>query len=103
MAKEEFKKTSGQRIMDKPLPEILDEIDAAIVEVGKATANANKAAADARQAGEEAGRVAEQRANQVVDQLRKDYDARFKEIEVHVNGIDNKLSAAGAALLGTKK
>ena len=102
-AQQEPRKTSGQRIMDKPLPEILDEIDLAIDEAGKAIANANKAAADARRAGEEAGKTAEQRANQVVAKLAQDYDVRFRELEAHVANIDNRISAAGAALQGSKK
>ena len=103
MPKEEPKKTAGQRIMDMPLPVILDQIDAAIDEAEKAIANANKAAAEARKAGEEAGRVAEQRASQVVAKLQQDYDARFRELEAHVNSIDTRISAAGAALQGSKK
>ncbi len=101
--REELKKSSGQRILEKPLPQILDEMDAAIEEVGRAIVNANKAAAEARKAGEDAGKVAEQRANQVIGQLQHDVDVRFRDLEGRVNTLEKNIAAAGNALLGSKK
>jgi hypothetical protein len=51
-------------IMQKPLPEILDEIDASIGLAEKAADEARKAAEDARLAGEKA-------AEQVMKKIRK--------------------------------
>jgi hypothetical protein len=51
-------------IMQKPLPEILDEIDASIGLAEKAAYEARKAAEDARLAGEKA-------AEQVMKKIRK--------------------------------
>ena len=100
---EQQRKSSGQRILEKPLPQILDEIDAAIDEVGRATLNANRAAAEARKAGEEAGKTAEQRANQVIGKLTEDIDTRFRQLEDRVDVVERKIAGAAAALLGSKK
>jgi hypothetical protein len=51
-------------IMDKPLPEILDDIETSIVTAEKAAADARQAAAEARKAGELA-------AAEVMKKIRK--------------------------------
>jgi hypothetical protein len=65
MIEEKNKKTPARRdIMQKPLPEILDEIDSSIGIAEKAALEARKAAEDARLAGEQA-------AEQVMNKIRK--------------------------------
>lgn len=65
MIEEKNKKTPARRdIMQKPLPEILDEIDTSIGIAEKSALEARKAAEDARLAGEQA-------AEQVMKKIRK--------------------------------
>jgi hypothetical protein len=65
MIEEKNKNTPARRdIMQKPLPEILDEIDSSIGIAEKSAFEARKAAEDARLAGEQA-------AEQVMKKIRK--------------------------------
>jgi SMC interacting uncharacterized protein involved in chromosome segregation len=60
----ETKKEKNHIILEKPLPEILDDIETSIVTAEKAAAEARQAAAEARKAGEQA-------AAEVMKKIRK--------------------------------
>ncbi len=54
IVKNAVKEKKHHIIMDKPLPEILDDIETSIETAEKAAADARQAAAEARKAGEQA-------------------------------------------------
>lgn len=57
-------RTPVSKIMTKPLPQILDELEDSIIAVNEATKAAGAAAADARKAAEEARRAGEKAASE---------------------------------------
>ncbi len=76
MAQEERKQ---HKVMTKPLPVILDEMDAAIAAANAATLAANQAAIGAKEAGVEAGEKARLIATGAVEKVARDLaDAEAK-------------------------
>ena len=73
MVEKEAKPIKGHEIMEKPLPEILDEISSSIELAEKAAADARAAANEARLAGEKA-------AEQVMVKIRKLFLKMAKDI-----------------------
>jgi len=61
---EEEKQTEPPKILTKPLPQILDEIEGSIRAINEATKLASAAAKDARQAAEEARQAGEKAASE---------------------------------------
>ena len=59
------------KIMTKPLPEILDEIDASIRLANEAASDARKAAEEARRAGEKAANEAARVAAEAISKVEK--------------------------------
>jgi hypothetical protein len=70
-------------IMQKPLPEILDEIDSSIGIAEKAALEARKAADDARLAGERA-------SEQVMKKMRKLFLKMSQDITEELKIVENK-------------
>lgn len=68
-------------IMQKPLPEILDEIGESIGLAEKAAADARKAAEDARLAGEKAAEQVMKKLRKVFLKMSRDITEELKETE----------------------
>lgn len=63
--------TESRKIMTKPLPQILDEIEDSIGLADEAAKNAREAAVEARKAGEKAFNDATKVANERIDKVEK--------------------------------
>jgi len=68
-------------IMEKPLPEILDEISSSIELAEKAAADARAAADEARLAGEKAAEHVMKKIRKLFLKMAKDITEELKEIE----------------------
>jgi len=80
---EEKAKEPGMRhdIMQKPLPEILDEIGESIGLAEKAAADARKAAEDGRMAGEKAAEQVMRKMRKLFLKMSRDIAEELKESE----------------------
>ena len=94
-------------VMLKPLPQILDEMDAAITAANKATENANAAAEEARQAGQDAAAQAQAAAEKAVQGVAADLEnhktataTTLDAINKTLGWIKGILAAAGAIFSG---
>ena len=72
--------TSGTSILNKPLPQILDEIDKAINTLAEATRKAEAAVVDARQAAKEAADAATKAATAAVEGARSELLGKMAEM-----------------------
>jgi hypothetical protein len=87
MAKEEKQEQRQERashiILEKPLPEILDDIEVSINESEEAAADARKAAEEARLAGEKA-------AGAVLNRIRRLFLKMADDITQEMSNLDKK-------------
>ena len=103
---EEFKTT---KIMTKPLPQILDEIEESIGRAERAAQDARKAAEEARKAGEKAAGEAAKVAKEAIAEVKKVADDALrlanllKSTIIEANQlVDSKLTG-GASSKNTKQ
>ncbi|RJO60478.1 MAG: hypothetical protein C4542_09305 [Dehalococcoidia bacterium] len=73
--------SARHNIMQKPLPEILDEIDASIGLAEKAAGEARKAAEEARLAGEKAAEEVMKKIRKLFLMMSQDITEELKETE----------------------
>jgi cell division septum initiation protein DivIVA len=95
------------KIMTKPLPQILDELEAKeeelqalFDELKKALQESKDATITARKAGEEAAACAEETAKRLISEVRENYDLQLEAIRGRLTEHDSRLYAAGSALQG---
>ncbi len=81
MPGKEQPKQPSHLIMQKPLPEIIDDIDASIKRADEAAAEARRAAEDARLAGERAAEMVMRRISKVFLKMSQDITEELKDIQ----------------------
>ena len=87
MEDKNIRPTARHDIMQKPLPEILDEIDSSIGLAEKAAGEARKAAEDARLAGETAAQQVMKKIRKLFLTMSDDITAELKEGESKSNPV----------------
>jgi protein involved in temperature-dependent protein secretion len=99
MVEEKVRPKEAPKILTKPLPQILDDIEASIKIADEAAKNARKSAEDARKAGEKAASDATKAANQAIADVKQTADnamelAKLLSLAIReaVAAIENRLS-----------
>jgi flagellar biosynthesis/type III secretory pathway protein FliH len=95
---EKGKETAGRLVMTKPLPEILDYLEAAIAKAEQAELDAHEAAREAREAGLNAGLAAKAAAAEAVAVLQKETQEGLAAINGRIDAIVQAMFIAGTAL-----
>ena len=81
MAEKEQTKTANHLIMQKPLPEIIDDIEVSIQRADEAAIEARKAAEHARLAGEKAAEEVMRRIRKLFLKMSQDITEELKDIK----------------------
>jgi len=88
----------GKKILTKPLPQILDEIDESIKQADEAAKNAREAAIEAREAGDKAFTEATRVANERIDRVEKVAQSALQLAEVVRVALQNGITAIDSGL-----